>query len=67
MEVAYNAGFESQKERFSFCFTCEQCANFDDETEACLHGFPSTMHRLSYYEAPQKPRTILFCKEFDLA
>ncbi|MCP4680495.1 MAG: hypothetical protein GY854_34435 [Deltaproteobacteria bacterium] len=67
MEVAYDTDFDSQRERYHFCFTCEHCAHFDDETGDCLHGFPSHMHRLTYYLAEPKPLTILFCKDFDLA
>jgi hypothetical protein len=66
MEVKFSPDFEAQCERFGFCFTCEHCAHFDDETGECLHGFPNGMHRLAYYTAPKKPATILFCKDFDL-
>jgi len=67
MEVDYNPGFEEQRKRFSFCFTCEHCAHFDEQENHCLHGFPNQMHRLTYYEARPRPMTILFCKDFDLA
>ena len=67
MEVAYNLEFERQRERFTFCFTCEHCAHFDDDGETCLHGFPCEMHRLRFYEKDPPPATILFCKDFDLA
>ena len=66
MEVPYNRRFEEQKERYSFCFTCENCAHFDADKEQCLHGFPNNPHRLAYYTASSKPKTILFCKDFDL-
>ncbi len=67
MEVTYNQNFESERERYSFCFTCEQCAHFDENAETCLHGYPCHMHRLMYYKTVPKPPTILFCKDFDLA
>jgi hypothetical protein len=66
MEVAFDATFDEQRKRFSFCFTCEHCAHFDTDSGECLHGFPNHMHRLSYYEHTPPPRTILFCKDFDL-
>ena len=67
MEVPFKPSFEQQIERYGFCFTCEHCAHFDDRTDACLHGFPNKMHKLAYYRATPKPKTILFCKDFDLA
>ncbi len=65
VEVTYDLMFDPQRKQYSFCFTCEHCAHFDDRTDTCLHGFPSSMHRLTYYEAVPKPPTILFCKDFD--
>ena len=67
MEVTYKVTFEEQTKRFSFRFTCDHCAHFDDKTGACIHGFPNRMHKLAYYRATRKPKTILFCKDFDLA
>jgi hypothetical protein len=66
MEVAYKTEFDSQRERFSFCFTCEHCSNFDEQKEKCVNGFPNSMHRLRHYQASPRPHAILFCKEFDL-
>ena len=66
MEVDFKISFDEQRNRFSFCFTCEHCAHFDSDKEVCLHGFPNEMHRLAYYEQTPRPRTILFCKDFDL-
>ena len=67
MEVAYKTTFEDQMRRFAFRFTCDHCVHFDDRTGDCLHGFPNQMHKLAYYQATPKPKTILFCKDFDLA
>ena len=67
MEVAYTAIFEEQRRRYSFCFTCEHCAHYDEVRGDCLHGYPNEMHVLSLYLADEKPATILFCKDFDLA
>ncbi len=66
MEVIYSKAFDEQRLRYAFCFTCEHCAHFDDKTNECLHGFPNKMHRLDFYEKAPRPKTILFCKDFDL-
>ena len=66
MEVPFDVRFNEQCERFGFCYTCEYCAHFDSDQGSCLHGFPNEMHRLAYYHADPRPRTILFCKDFDL-
>ena len=66
MEVPFNNKFNEQCEAYGFCYTCEDCAHFDTDEEICLHGFPNQMHRLSYYQSTPRPRTILFCKDFDL-
>lgn len=67
MEVDWEPGFDEQRRRFAFRFTCEHCAHFDDETGDCLHGFPNQMHRLRFFDADPRPARILFCKDFDLA
>jgi len=67
LEVIYNAHFDRQRRTFRFCFTCEDCAHFDEKKVVCLHGFPCGMHRSRYYDTEPKPKTILFCKDFDLA
>ena len=67
MEVAYRDSFSTQCKRFAFCFTCEHCAHFDEHEQSCVHGFPNEIHLLKTYQAEPKPRSILFCKEFDLA
>ncbi len=67
MEVSYSSSFEDQRRRYSFCFTCDHCAHYDDECGVCLHGYPNELHVLAYYVADEKPGTILFCKDFDLA
>ena len=66
MEVPYSRDFDAQIEQYSFCFTCETCAHFDDEENTCLHGFPNRMHQIGYYRTDPRPETILFCKDFDL-
>jgi len=67
VEVGYDLRFEAQAREYSFRFTCEHCAHFDERTGRCVHGFPDAPHRSARYEGPDKPRAILFCKDFDLA
>jgi hypothetical protein len=64
MEVPYTEKFKKQLKEYNFCFTCEHCAYFDNNNQTCLHEFPNQMHRSRYYA--ENPKTILFCKEFDL-
>ncbi len=66
MEVPNNPTFDEQRERYSFRFTCDHCVHYDDYQNVCIHGFPNEMHMLEPYESEQKPKTILFCKDFDL-
>jgi hypothetical protein len=48
-----------QIERFQLRFTCDDCAHFDRDGEACAHGYPTEEHR--------RPRAmVVFCKEFAL-
>jgi hypothetical protein len=67
MEVRFLPGFDAQRRAYSFCFTCETCAHFDDREGSCVHGFPNAFHRLAHYEAETRPAVIVFCKDFDLA
>ncbi len=66
MDVPFNNKFDEQRKIFGFRFTCEHCTYFDDSEQSCSHGFPNGVHRLSHYDGPAKPETIIFCKEFDL-
>jgi hypothetical protein len=59
------AAFAADCERHALRFTCEDCALYDPERDLCVHGFPTTEHRLGYYEDPGAP--IVFCKDFELA
>ena len=67
MEVLYTKKFDRQRVEFAFKFTCEHCAHFDEKSSSCLHEFPNEEHRLDYYTASERPHSILFCKDFDLA
>jgi hypothetical protein len=58
------ADFAAQRERLALRFTCEDCALFDPEREACAHGFPTDEHRQKHYAKPGVE--LVFCKDFEL-
>ena len=64
MKLPQDAVFRQQRRRYLLRHTCEHCALFDPDTEACAHGFPPDEHREAHYEDPQAP--VVFCKEFEL-
>jgi hypothetical protein len=67
MEVRFTPAFDAQRREYSFCFTCETCAHFDDGDGTCLHGFPNRLHRLATYDSEPRPEAIVFCKDYDFA
>ena len=66
MEVPFDSIFDTQRVKYNFRFTCEDCVHFDGHTESCIHEFPNQMHRMHRYTDSPRPKTILFCKDFDL-
>jgi hypothetical protein len=60
-----DARFRLERARLSLRFTCDQCAYFDDESERCVHGYPTAEHRAARYE--DEEADVVFCKEWDLA
>lgn len=66
MKIAPDDRFRSERARFSLRFTCEHCAAWDEERDACAHGYPTAEHRAVRYER-DRAATIVFCKEFDAA
>jgi hypothetical protein len=57
--------FQADRTRYQLRFTCEHCAMFDLERDACAHGFPTDEHRMVYYRSCDVP--LVFCKDFELA
>ncbi len=45
-------------------FTCESCAWFDAEGEACSHAYPNEDHKAVDLDVAEQ---VAFCKEFELA
>ena len=64
MRLPADRRFHEQRERYALRFTCEHCALFAADTEACAHGFPTEEHRLAFYAKPGAP--IVICKDFQL-
>jgi hypothetical protein len=61
MELVRDARFCDEEARFGLRWQCEDCGLFDRE-RGCAHGYPTERHRL----ATADPRTILFCKDFEI-
>ncbi len=74
--------FVAQARTFRLRCSCEDCTYFIASSEACAHGYPNAMHRLSAIaNAPARAvtdansgdnvggleRYAAFCKEFELA
>lgn len=64
MKILQDERFREQRSRYRLRFTCESCALFDDQKEACAHGYPTSEHRDAHYERPDAP--LVFCKHFEL-
>ena len=65
MHVRRDAVFDEEVERHQLRFTCESCANFSVERDACRHEWPTALHRLARYADPAVVE-VVFCKEFEL-
>jgi hypothetical protein len=65
MRLPQYPDFQRDRMRFALRFTCEHCALYDPERDACAHGFPTEEHRTSWYEYSDAP--LVFCKDFELA
>ena len=65
MKVPTDARFFEQRARLCLRFTCESCAHFDVENEACVQGYPTEEHRDAFYDAPGCA-VVVFCKYYEL-
>lgn len=65
MKLPQYPDFQRDRARFALRFTCEHCALYDPEHEACAHGFPTQEHRSACYE--RSDALLVFCKDFELA
>lgn len=64
MKLPQDAHFREQAKKYRLRFTCEKCALFDDVTEKCAHGYPTSEHRDAHYE--NESALLVFCKHFEL-
>ena len=62
MRIRPDARFVEERARFALRFCCEDCGQFDPPREACVHGYPTSDHRLVRYE--DRAAEIVFCKDF---
>ena len=58
--------FLEQISKYKLQFTCEECANFVEETGQCLYEYPTLPHRRSYLTTPIEEHKLIFCREFEL-
>lgn len=64
MKIPQDERFREQRRRYRLQFTCERCALFDDQTEKCAHGYPTSEHRDAHYENENAP--LVFCKHYEM-
>ncbi len=65
MKVRSDSRFEDERVRFGLRLHCEDCALWDEERDACAHGFPTAEHRRP--DAEPRDVLIVFCKDFEVA
>ena len=58
--------FVEQRAQYALRFTCEHCSHFQVESERCVHGYPTEVHRAARYEGASAETELVFCKDFDL-
>lgn len=64
MKTRVTPAFREEAARFRLAFTCEHCAHFVPESNACGNGYPTEPHR----KVDLATRSELeFCKSFELA
>ena len=64
MKLRLTPRFEEEARAFCLKRHCDDCAMFDPGPEACVHGFPTTEHRLA---GENETKLVVFCKDFELA
>ena len=64
MKSVVDPSFRGEAERFNLRFSCEDCAHYDERSEACSNGYPNAAHRAPVLETA---RELEFCKQFELA
>jgi hypothetical protein len=57
--------FRRQAAEHRLVFTCEDCASFSPEREACAVRYPTEPHRRATVEALADDERLFFCKMFE--
>lgn len=65
MWIRMSAEFRQEAERFRLAFTCEGCAHFCPDREACAIQYPTEPHRERQVEALADGERVFFCKMFE--
>jgi hypothetical protein len=65
MWILMGPEFRADRERYRLEFTCEDCANYVPEKEACSILFPIEPHKNAYVDALADGERIFFCKMFE--
>lgn len=61
MRTLVDDRFREEARRFKLRFTCDSCAYFAPEREACSEGYPTAEHRSDDLQRAE----IVFCKLFE--
>ena len=64
MIVRVDARLREEAARHRLAFSCDRCAQYDPERDACAFGFPVEPHRSGDLTGRDE---LLFCKAFELA
>ncbi|NUP07049.1 MAG: hypothetical protein HOW73_13425 [Polyangiaceae bacterium] len=64
MIVARTERLEKEIVEHRLAYTCERCAHFEPISGRCASGYPNEDHR---EPGPEPRRSLVFCKEFELA
>jgi hypothetical protein len=64
VKIPQDERFRAERARHALRFTCEDCAMWDPDRDACAHGYPTREHRLPRYR--DAGTDVVFCKDWDL-
>lgn len=65
MFIVMNERFRDDVRRYRLAFTCEDCASWHAEKEACTILYPSAPHRRAHVEQLADGEQVFFCKMFE--
>ena len=67
MHIRMSETFREERERYRLEFTCEECANWHAEREACSILYPADPHREHTVAATPDGERVYFCKMWEAA